>query len=258
MPQDSGSNRCSPLALAALALGLALCSGRAVAADISLQGSAIRIAGPIEKGDLRKLQALLSTPQGLRAFQSRGTFILDSTGGQVAEALQIARVVELGFGTTVVPSGAKCYSACFLLYAAGSYRIAGQGAALGVHRVALAASAPAGAASAMALSRVNASVEGYLKRRAVPVPILLKMKATDPSDLFLFGNRWLVDQGIEGEIAGHPDFMDQVAKACGRYPPMDAAEPRRWLDCMGQVQQKSREATAAGVMVALLSDDANP
>lgn len=218
-------------------LWLALGSSPALAAEITLQGSAIRITGAIERGDLRKLQALLATPEGARAFETRGTFILDSPGGQVVEALEIAQVMEGRFATTVVPSGAKCYSACFLLYAAGSYRAAGEGAALGVHQISIAGAPVADRSSALALARVNASVEGYLKRRAVPAPILQKMNATRPPDLFQFGNRWLVDQKIDAEIAGHPGFMAQVARHCGPDP---VAQPRPWLDCLGQLQQQSR------------------
>lgn len=224
--------------LSILACWLLLSPAPVSAADITLTGSAIRITGPIETGDAQKLQDLLATPRGSGAFARSGTFLLDSRGGRVSEALKIARIVERGYGTTVVPSGALCYSACFLVYAAGSYRIAGGSAALGVHQVAMAKGPAQGAEDIAALARVSATVDSYLQSRGVPTLVIDKMKRTPPHDMFMFGNRWLLDQGIEGEMTRHPEFMAVVDQHCGSEP-SDQARQRPWLDCMAEVRTRS-------------------
>ncbi len=220
-----------------LALLLAWCAP-AFAADIAVDGSAIRITGRIEAGDARKLRDLLATPAGQRAFTRSGTFLLHSPGGRVAEALKIARIVERGFATTVVRSGAQCYSACFLVFAAGDYRIAGEAAALGVHQVSVAPGLAADAASTAALKRVSAEVLGYLSSRGMPAQVIDKMMQTPPTEMFTFGNRWLVDQGIENEMTGHPAFMSLVGGQCGAEP-AEAPPHRNWLDCMAGVRSRS-------------------
>lgn len=209
----------------------------AQAADVSLEGSAIRIKGRIEAGDAQKLQDLLATPRGRQAFIRSGTFLLDSPGGRVSEAMKIARIVERGFGTTVVRSGAQCYSACFIVYAAGSYRIAGEAAALGVHRVALANGRDDGS-SVTALARANDEVKSYLQGRGMPALVIDHMMRTPPHDLFQFGNRWILDQGIEAEMTRHNESMAAVDQQCGAEP-AQVARHREWLDCMAQVRSRT-------------------
>ncbi len=209
----------------------------ALAADVTVQGSAIRIKGRIEAGDAQKLEQLLATPQGRQAFVRSGTFLLDSRGGRVSEALKIAKIVERGFGTTVVLSGAQCYSACFIVYAAGSYRVAGEAAALGVHRVGLADGRDDDSVAA-ALARANDEVKSYLQSRGMPAQVIEQMMRTPPHDLFQFGNRWILDQGLETVMTRHPEFMSRVDQHCGTEPATPAPH-RAWLDCMAQVRSRT-------------------
>ncbi len=61
--------------------------------------------------------------------------VLDSPGGQVMPALEIARrVSEDGMGTVVLEN-ATCASACFLIFISGSARAAMPGASMYVHRI---------------------------------------------------------------------------------------------------------------------------
>jgi hypothetical protein len=187
----------------------------ALAADVTVQGSAIRIKGRIEAGDAQKLEQLLATPQGRQAFVRSGTFLLDSRGGRVSEALKIAKIVERGFGTTV----------------------AGEAAALGVHRVALADGRDDDSVAA-ALARANDEVKSYLQSRGMPAQVIEQMMRTPPHDLFQFGNRWILDQGLEAVMTRHPEFMSQVDQHCGAEPATPAPH-RAWLGCMAQVRSRT-------------------
>src|SRR5690606_5337614 len=62
------------------------------------------------------------------------TVLLDSPGGSVDDALAIGRLIlEKGISTSVA-DGRLCASSCPLIFASGSERIAGKGAAIGVDR----------------------------------------------------------------------------------------------------------------------------
>ncbi len=62
-----------------------------------------------------------------------GVLLLRSDGGDVNSAMTLgAEIRNLGW-TTVVPTGAGCYSACAMIWAAGTERRVGRGAVLGFH-----------------------------------------------------------------------------------------------------------------------------
>ncbi len=82
-------------------------------------------SGPIQLGDAAKFEALA-------VFS---TLDLDSTGGLVEEALQIARNMDARGGIrTVVNPGSSCASACaMVLFVSGETRIVYTGGRLGIH-----------------------------------------------------------------------------------------------------------------------------
>jgi len=89
--------------------------------------------GKIEHGDYDKVfdfyRRIGQSYTGTRMVVS-----LNSTGGFVLEASKIATFLrELNQSTIVAPNN-RCYSACFILFAAGQHRFIGRGATLGVHR----------------------------------------------------------------------------------------------------------------------------
>jgi len=96
----------------------------------SPNGIAIKATGPIVIGDAAKFQAIAheaSTDQnGLRRI------VLESPGGNVAEAMALARFIRTANFETLV-SG-DCASACVMvLYPAGSYFVLLDGGRLGFH-----------------------------------------------------------------------------------------------------------------------------
>jgi hypothetical protein len=99
----------------------------------------IRMQGEIAKGDDERFQNAVATLKGTSLSDVFVT--LESPGGKRKEAIAIARHVRrVGMGTLVLP-GAKCASACMLVFFGGydtkskkPRRVAFQGARLGVHR----------------------------------------------------------------------------------------------------------------------------
>lgn len=88
----------------------------------------VYLDGPIVEGAAEALAVLLDGGPEIR------TLVLDSSGGDLAEADLVAQLVRWAGLDTLVPPGAVCLSACPLVFAGGVARRAdGQ---LGVHRVA--------------------------------------------------------------------------------------------------------------------------
>lgn len=121
------------------------------------------------------------------------TVLLDSPGGSVDDALAIGRLIlEKGISTSVA-DGRLCASSCPLIFASGSERIAGKGAAIGVHQIYAAAltSTPVDALSlagvAMADAQaVTAEITRHLTEAGVDPALWLHALETPPDRLYYF------------------------------------------------------------------------
>lgn len=121
------------------------------------------------------------------------TILLDSPGGSVEDALSIGRLIREQGLSTRVASGGLCASSCPLIFAAGSERQAGRGAAIGVHQIyaaALTASpidalSVAGVAMADAQS-VTAEITRHLTLSGVDPALWLHALETPPDRLYYF------------------------------------------------------------------------
>ncbi|UTD29742.1 hypothetical protein [Bradyrhizobium sp. WD16] len=119
-------------------LGAAVVSATAAAAELSgvtLKDDAIVVllSGDIAEGDADAAEALI------RAVNDRGRLIsavrLDSPGGSLAEAVKLTELIRRAKLPTIVAAGARCASACFIVFAAGIDKFASYDAAIGVHGV---------------------------------------------------------------------------------------------------------------------------
>jgi len=103
---------------------------------VPLDPPAVIIAarGPIVRGDRERLLAFLdkmsrTAPTGDRLIG----IALDSPGGDVVEADDLAIALKKTNLSIIVPSGSQCSSACFLIFAAASRRVIASDALIGVH-----------------------------------------------------------------------------------------------------------------------------
>lgn len=90
----------------------------------------ITMHGPIKNGDYEKFRTYLTL---LPKSAPIVAFGLDSPGGSVLEAVEMARLIKSSHLTTVVAGGGECNSACFFLFAAGDSSIASDKAFIGIH-----------------------------------------------------------------------------------------------------------------------------
>ncbi|MBY6159312.1 SH3 domain-containing protein [Mameliella alba] len=113
--------------LAAAAV-LSIFAAMAQAADIALSedgqgmGCQVRIDGALADGDADRLQELLAglpMPDGTSPVGQR--LCLNSSGGALIEAVRMADIVAQRFMGTAVPEGARCESACAVLFLSGRF-----------------------------------------------------------------------------------------------------------------------------------------
>ncbi|MCF4165597.1 hypothetical protein L2U69_08085 [Zavarzinia compransoris] len=111
---------------------LCLVAGPLRAADFTVLESgrgadAVVVQGSIEAGDQATLDRIMKRPGGISFV------LLDSTGGDLVEALAMGRMIYRGGARTVAGPWAVCASACALIWAAGVERMMSVDAAVGFH-----------------------------------------------------------------------------------------------------------------------------
>ena len=91
-----------------------------------------KLQGSIEKGDAQKFSRLVIDNPNIYSFE------LDSTGGNLNEAIQIAKIVSALYLTTSVKPYGVCASACFFIWLDGHKRLGSPlaefGGKIGLHR----------------------------------------------------------------------------------------------------------------------------
>jgi len=186
-----------------LALALALCPAPATALDFALSdagdGRSLIMRGEIARGDADRVERLLRASGPIVAVR------LDSTGGNLAEAFAIGRLLRRGRIAAEIGDGAVCASACVYVLAGAPRRHVAQGGRVGVHMF---ASAHDGDVLAMIARLVRehgregaaivarrleqrsaamaSEVAGYLEEMSVPLGLMIPTLATPPDKV-----RWL-------------------------------------------------------------------
>ncbi len=187
-------------------------------ADDPEHGCIVTLSGPIADGDTKALLSAIETAStGSRYadtiwytdygdgsppdidFKTPLTLCLDSPGGSLAEAVRLTEAVHGRLGTMIRP-GARCESACALVFMAGGYDSASDAGIvtsrhlhvdgrLGFHAPSL--SVPEGQYDATTVARAyqvsvgaTETIFRNLVRYRFPPSLAARMHATPPSDMF--------------------------------------------------------------------------
>jgi hypothetical protein len=180
------------------------------------------VRGEIVPGDYEDLVALVkSDPDRFRRAQG---VILASPGGDIREALRIARFVRGTYSSVYVGSATgPCVSACFFIYSSAVFRIASTGT-LGVHRPYL----HPRRIQSMSAGDVEESqrvvlreARKYLEDQDVPTNLIDRMFQRASTEVY-----WLTRAEIEDQLGSRPPWYEQflIAK-CG----LDKAMERRYF-----------------------------
>lgn len=148
--------------------------------SVSVDGSMARIDGEITSEVATEFKTLASRP-GLKSVS------LNSLGGQVFPALDIARTIKAARLNTMVASGSECYSACAFIFLAGSERIA-QGK-LGVHQI-------SGVDDPSLTQTAVGEIYEDLVTFNAPSYLVARMLRTPPEDIYIFTTEELEQNSI--------------------------------------------------------------
>jgi hypothetical protein len=169
------------------------------------------LSGEIAPGDYDRLLAKISEDQN--RFLGENKLILASDGGDVSEAIKIAKLVRTLYTQVVVgPLTGKCAGACFLIYTAANQRVTDGQRLLGMSRPYLSDSELATLQPAEAgLKQDTAAMQArsFLEENAVPAALVEEMFGRLPSDVY-----WLTESDEVNLGAVSPSFAQLLAAKC--------------------------------------------
>lgn len=161
-----------------------------------MPGGVLMLEGTIDPGSAARFVA---------EVEARGEYVevvgLNSPGGSVNDALEIATLLrERGFSTEVA-SGNFCASSCPLVFAAGVERFAGSGAAIGVHQAFAGGANMPGPAQAMSDAQsTTARIVRHLDAMGISAQVWVHALETPPDRLYYFTSDELIDLELATEI----------------------------------------------------------
>lgn len=192
-------------------------TGPANAADISYpKHGFMLLSGEIRPGDAEEVASNLGK-------NTTVLLLLNSMGGNVAEAMKIALLIKGARLMTMVDSGGFCASSCFFLYLAGYSRSAATAnedgtlpkrryakmGYVGIHRPYL--KAPSGdQVSIRKQEEVMRKVRSYLVSEAVPQHLIDEMMSRPSNDIYWLSER---DQEFIGDY--NAGIEETLISKCG-------------------------------------------
>ena len=170
--------------------------------------------GEITLGGEIDLGAALDFRRALSSAPGATTLVLDSPGGAVAIGLLIADDVDRLKLATVIPAGAKCFSACSFVFLAGSSRHAF--GSLGVHQIS------SDSPDLVAAQRDISDIIDILTRFGTPAEVLTIMFRTPPDQIYVFSAEEIARFHIERDADGQADRPEAGLPAA---PAVQSSEP---------------------------------
>jgi ATP-dependent protease ClpP protease subunit len=140
---------------------------------------------------------------------------IDSSGGQVEDAIRAGDIMAESRWTIWVREGAVCHSACVLLLAGGDDRLIS--GAVGIHRIIrIQSKAMSRAELSAELHEVHDSMKAYLERNGAGVAVADFMMTVPNRSLRLLTPDELVEFGLTGRNAAQED-LDRIrlVRRCG-------------------------------------------
>ncbi len=171
------------------------------------------LTGEIRPGDTERLKHYLA--RTFHAFLSSASYVnLDSPGGNVAEAMEMAALFRQLLVKVTVRPPAQCVSACFLLYVAAPYRTANgmPSHVIGIHRPYFSSDrtshmSPTDAETAHSAAFLR--MRKWLQDNLVPQDLIDKLLARPSTDIY-----WLTAQDVERLGSRAPWYEEWILAKC--------------------------------------------
>ena len=153
----------------------ALSAGAAHAASISIEATGV------DKPALVVVQGSFDAKDGEQFFTKTSSLPaalvrLQSNGGGLVAGIQIGETIRLRGFQTLVPTGARCASACAIAWLGGTQRFMEPGAQIGLHS---AYNAKSGQGTGIA----NALLGAYLNRVGLPYSVVVYIMQSAPQSI---------------------------------------------------------------------------
>jgi hypothetical protein len=199
----------------------------------------VALNGELAEGDATRLSDIIAASN--KSARPASGIRLNSAGGSLIEGVRLAGIVLNAKLATVVPSGATCASACFIVFAAGNEKFAGATSTVGVP----------GAADRFGpdAAGVTPSIVKVVKELGLLDAIVEKMLATRADEVF-----WLSQDDLRAMGAatiGRPGQIVPAAHAAlpspqQRAPAPNVAPPepsatKNWNDVVSAALALSKE-----------------
>ena len=177
------------------------------------------ISGEIVPGDYDQLLSKITGDEN--RFLALNKVILASDGGDVAEALKIARLVKSLYSEVIVGTlTGRCVSACFFIYAAANRREVNGERLLGINRPFIADSEKTPAPppdAAIGESRALMQVRGFLRENNVPDYLVDEMFRRASDDAYWLSaddqkNLGFRSQSFDQFLAAKCAWNDQIER----------------------------------------------
>jgi hypothetical protein len=152
----------------------------------------IYIKGEILRGDADRFSTALNTAIRKASSDKHAIFTdLNSLGGSVAEASQIASLVKEKELPVSVLKSSECASACFIIFLATPYKFAWHGARIGVHSVSI----ENGTENA-STKEITVDFARYAKESGAPDSVVGKLVGTKPNDIMFLSDAELRSMNV--------------------------------------------------------------
>jgi hypothetical protein len=172
------------------------------------------MTGKIELGDYNKfIDVFRNLPEDIIVVG----ILLNSPGGNIAEALKITEVIKGQHIGTMVAPDSRCASACFLIFAAGERKVASNRSFIGVHSL---TTINVGEDDSAKSSTVD--VARYCSTELkVPPDIIGKMVSTPASSIYQLSLADLTEMGVDVSDDGPstPAPRDLIERHTAVRPP---------------------------------------
>ena len=136
----------------------------------------VDLEGEVLPGDTDKLREIIK--EANQSGRVVATIRLNSLGGNLKEAIQLADVVRYARTATAVLGGKKCASACFIVFAAGNEKYAHYSAWIGVH-----GASDSQGNETIQSNAATVTMAKVVKELGVPASIIGKMVVTPPDQM---------------------------------------------------------------------------
>ena len=142
---------------------------------------------------------------------------LNSQGGSIYEASEIAAMVHDAQLPVSVLKSSECASACFIIFLAARYKFAWHGARIGVHS----ASIENGQENALT-KETTINFARYAKDSGAPDSVVGKLVTTKPDDFVFLSDAELKSMGVlylDDEVIREPSAPSTPSSQAGTQPP---------------------------------------